>query len=414
MNGEQTPWGRSLGIVVLLVGAFAAGGMAERLGLLPGSASEPADAEAVFKPFWQAWRLARHSYVERDAADPIKMTRGAIRGMLASLGDVGHTGYLSPEEYRELKEGLEGEFEGIGAHVTMRQRRPTIMQVIPDSPAQEAGLKAGDVILEVDGKSVADLPLERVVQKVRGPAGTQVKLLIAREGVSKALTVPITRRRVDLPSVTWQRLEGKPIGHVAIRTFGRQADEQLRAAVEQLRQRGVKGLILDLRGNPGGLKEQAVAVSSEFLKSGNVFLEQDAEGNRTPVPVRPGGTITDLPLIVLIDEGTASSAEILAGAIQDHKRGQLVGTRTFGTGTVLQPFRLSDGSAVLLAVRQWLTPNGRKIWHEGITPDVVVPLPENATVLLPVNGGELSAAALARSDDAQFRKALEILEAQLR
>jgi carboxyl-terminal processing protease len=157
-----------------------------------------------------------------------------------------------------------------------------------------------------------------------------------------------------------------------------------------------------------------VAVTSEFLKDGNVFIEQDAEGRRTEVPVQPGGHAVDIPLVVLIDEGTASSGEILAGAIQDHGRGKLVGTRTFGTGTVLQPFPLSDGSAVLLAVTEWLTPNGRQIWHTGISPDVEVALPEGVSILLPETETDLDADALAKSEDAQLLKALSLLKEQIR
>src|SRR5262249_26970696 len=179
-----------------------------------------------------------------------------------------------------------------------------------------------------------------------------------------------------------------------IRNFGTHTDAQLKAALKALRGRGVKGLLLDVRGNPGGLKEQAVAVTSELLKDGIVFIEQDADGKQESVPVRPGGVATDLPVVVLIDEGTARSAEIFAGALQDHGRGRLVGMRTFGTGTVLQPFRLSDGSAVLLAVAQWLTPKGRKIWHQGITPDVEVPLPEGAVGLLPETEAGVTAAGV--------------------
>jgi carboxyl-terminal processing protease len=171
----------------------------------------------------------------------------------------------------------------------------------------------------------------------------------------------------------------------------------------------VAGLLIDQRGNPGGLREQAIAVTSEFLKEGNVFLEQDLHGVQTPVPVKAGGIVTDLPVCVLIDEGTASSAEIFAGAIQDQHRGKLVGTRTFGTGTVLQPFELEDGSAVLLAVSQWLTPSGRKIWHQGITPDIEVTLPDGVGALLPEAAGNLDAATLARSEDRQLLRAIEVL-----
>jgi carboxyl-terminal processing protease len=193
------------------------------------------------------------------------------------------------------------------------------------------------------------------------------------------------------------------------------SEPELRAALDEIRDKGARGLILDLRGNPGGLKEQAVAVTSEFLPEGKViFIQQDARGRQEKVLAKGGGKATDIPLVVLIDAGTASSAEILAGAIQDHQRGRLVGTRTFGTGTVLRPYELSDGSAVLLAQYQWLTPNGRKIWHQGIEPDVKVALPEGASILLPEAAAGLDAEALAKSEDKQLLKALEVLQEKLR
>src|SRR5262249_8523499 len=167
--------------------------------------------------------------------------------------------------------------------------------------------------------------------------------------------------KVEVPSVSWHMLPGVPVAHLAIESFGDQTDTQVKAAVADARKHGARGLLLDLRGNPGGLKKQAVEVTSEFLKHGIVFIEQDAQGRRQEVPVIAGGVATEIPVVVLTDEGTASSAEIFAGAVQDHKRGKLVGTHTFGTGTVLEPFPLSDGSAVLLAVAEWLTPSGQVI-----------------------------------------------------
>jgi carboxyl-terminal processing protease len=204
-------------------------------------------------------------------------------------------------------------------------------------------------------------------------------------------------------------LPGTPIAHVAIQEFGSEADRQLRAAIRAARAKGAKGLLLDVRGNPGGLKDQAVAVTSQFLTSGNVFLERDAQGRETAVPVEPGGIAPDIPVCVLIDEGTASSAEIFAGALQDHGRAKLVGTHTFGTGTVLKPFLLSDGSAVLLAVLEWLTPNGRLIWHHGIKPDVEVALSNGTPILLPYEETHMDAAALKRSPDKQLLTALHLL-----
>jgi carboxyl-terminal processing protease len=391
-------------LILLLV--FAAGVLAERARLLPGSDRELAT-------FWQAWRLVHGHYVDRAHLDDKKLLEGATAGMVEALGDVGHTAYLSAEEWKRMESGLEGHFEGIGAGLNMRQRRPTIAQVMPNSPARKAGLKPGDVILKVDGKDVDGMSLDQIVQRVRGPAGTEVTLTVLRDGESQPRDVTITRGRVETPDVTWRMLPGTKVAHVALREFGKQADAQLRSALEAARKAGARGVILDVRGNPGGLKEQAVAVTSEFLKPGEVvFIEQDAAGKRQEVAVKDGGTAQDIPLVLLIDEGTASSAEILAGALQDYGRAKLVGTRTFGTGTVLEPFGpLNDGSYLLLAVAQWLTPKGRQIWHHGIPADVRVELPANVQPLLPDEETDLTGEALAHSKDAQLRKALELLQA---
>jgi carboxyl-terminal processing protease len=403
---RRSPWS----LPILLIATFVLGVLADRSGWLPGSSHyPPAGLGHTFDPFWEAWHLVQDRFVDRGKVQPVRMTQGAIDGMLASLGDTGHTSYLTPEEVKELENNLKGELEGIGASMTVRDRRPTIMQTMPGSPARAAGLKPGDVLLEVDGKTVQSLSLQRIVEMVRGKAGTVVHIRILRKGETQPRDLDITRAKVEIPDVSWHHLPGEPIAHLAIHSFGSKADAQLRQALTEIRQQEVKGILLDVRGNPGGLKDQAVAVTSEFLSGGNVFLEQDARGRRKPVPVQEGGVAQDLPLCLLIDEGTASSAEILAGAIQDHQRGQLVGSRTFGTGTVLEQFALSDGSAVLLAVSEWFTPNGRQIWHQGITPDVEVPLPEGASVLMPEEEEDLHAAALAKSSDAQLLKALDIL-----
>jgi carboxyl-terminal processing protease len=313
-----------------------------------------------------------------------------------------------------MAQHLSGHMEGIGVRFTMRQSRPVIVAVLPDTPAQKSGLKPGDILEKADGKDLRDKTQEQIVEMLTGEAGTKVELTVGREGVAEPLTLTITRARIDLPYVTWHMLQGRPLAHVAIQAFGESADKQLREALDGARAQGARGLVIDVRGDSGGLKEQAVAVTSEFLKDGNVFIEQDAKGRQTPVPVKSGGIATDIPIVLLIDDGTASSAEIFAGAIQDHKRGQLVGTRTVGTGTVLQPYTLSDGSAVLLAVQQWLTPNGQTIWHKGIAPDVPMPLPAGTPILTPEESGKLSAAELDKNSDKQLVKAVELLEAQLK
>jgi carboxyl-terminal processing protease len=413
MNRFQSS-GRYFIFYLLVLLAFALGVMAERYRWLPGGKHyAPPELGDTFDPFWEAWTLVDKYYVDREAIQPKRMTEYSIRGMLASLGDIGHTTYLTPDEVEKLKNSLQGHFQGIGARLTIRNRRPTIIHTFPGSPARKAGLKSGDIILTVNGKNVSSLSVARIAEQVRGPAGTTVRLRIQRQGSSLPLSFKIARAKVEVPDVAWHMLPGTRVAHIAIQSFGDQADEQLRSALRQARRQGARGLLLDVRGNGGGLKEQAVAVTSEFLKDGVVFIEQDMKGRRIEVPVKEGGIATDIPVAVLIDEGSASSAEIFAGALQDHERGKLVGTRTFGTGTVLRPFPLSDGSEVLLAVLEWLTPKGRQIWHKGITPDIKVALPEGATILLPNDETDLTAATLAKSEDKQLLRALEALQKQL-
>jgi carboxyl-terminal processing protease len=412
MNGSPI---RILPAILFLFVAFLVGVFLDRAGWLPGGGSrEPPGIGKAFAPYWEAWDLVQEHYVDKTAVDPTRMTRFSIEGMLDSLGDIGHTAYLSPDDVSRMQNSLEGKMEGIGARITVRNRLPTILMTMPDSPARKAGLKPGDVILEVDGQAAAREPLQQIVEKVRGPAGTDVTLRVHREAAPEPLTITITRGKVEVPDVSWHMLPGEPYAHIAIESFGQQVDEQLRAKLKEATAAGAKGVILDLRGNPGGLKDQAVKVTSEFLKDGNVFIDQDEHGKRTPVSVEPGGIALDTPLVVLIDGGTASAAEITAGAVQDHERAKLVGTTTFGTGTVLQPFPLSDGGAVLLATSEWFTPKGRQIWHQGIKPDpdLEVVLPEQASGLLPEMEEGMEPAAFKKTDDTQLLKALEILKGQ--
>lgn len=408
--------GGCLPVAVVVLIAFLAGALLDRYGWLPGSAGrEPGRVAGLYAPYWEAWRLVHQHYVDQQAVSDEHMMQMSITGMLASLGDVGHTSYLTREELQQLQSGLKGELEGIGARITVRDRRPTIMQAMPGSPAQKAGLKAGDAILKVNGEPVGTMSLQQLVNKVRGPAGTSVHLEVQRQGHAQPLEIDITRAKVDVPEVSWRMLPGTPLAHLALQEFGTKADPELRAALKELRERGAKGAVVDVRGNPGGLKEQAVAVTGEFLKPGEVvFIQVDAKGNQEKVLAKNAGVAPDFPVVVLIDEGTASSAEIFAGALKDHGRAKLVGMRTFGTGTVLEPFKLTDGSAVLLAIAKWLTPDGHEIWHQGIAPDYKVELPRDADIVMPWSKEEESAEAFAKVKDKQLLKAVEVLKEQLK
>jgi carboxyl-terminal processing protease len=242
-----------------------------------------------------------------------------------------------------------------------------------------------------------------------GPAGTSVTLTILHAGTGRMQDVTLVRANITLDNVTWQRLPGTTVAHLRIVAFSQGVAGDLKQTLAEIQQAELAGLVLDLRANPGGLLDEAVSTASQFLDTGDVLLVKDAQGQTTPIPVEPGGVATGIPLVVLINGGTASAAEIVAGALQDAQRAKLVGETTFGTGTVLNEFPLSDGSVLLLATQEWLTPKGRVIWHQGLSPDVTVPLPPDVAPLLPATERDLTPAQLQNSGDVQVLRALELL-----
>lgn len=367
------------------------------------------DTDAAFGLIREAWDRIQQSYVDRSAVDDQRMTYGAIGGMVDALGDTGHSRFLSPEMVQAQHEFTSGEFEGIGAYVEMKDGHLQVVAPMDGTPAQQAGLRPGDVILRVDGEDAAGLPIDQVIGRILGPAGTQVTLTILTPDTGQTREVTLTRAHITLRNVVWQRLPGTDVAHLRIVAFSKGVTDDLKQALAEIQKQGLTGIVLDLRSNPGGLLDEAVGVASQFMGSGNVLLEQDAQGKVTPVPVKQGGLALDAPLVVLINEGTASAAEIVSGALQDAGRAKLVGETTFGTGTVLNEFGLSDGSALLLATEEWLTPNGRVIWHQGIAPDEVVVLPTDTAPLLPETESGMTPEQLQSSGDAQLLRALGLL-----
>lgn len=247
------------------------------------------------------------------------------------------------------------------------------------------------------------------MKRILGPAGTSVTLTILNPGSEQSRDVTLVRAHLTLHNVTWQRLPDTTIAHVRVAVFSKGVSQDLKQALTDIHQQGLTGIILDLRNDPGGLLDEAVGVASQFLSSGNVVLEQDAQGHTTPIAVKSGGLATTLPVVVLINQGTASGAEIVAGALQAAHRATLVGEKTFGTGTVLNEFKLSDGSVLLLATEEWLTPQGHLIWHQGIAPDEVIPLPANTSPLLPELEPGMSSTQLQANGDQQLLQALALL-----
>lgn len=375
----------------------------------PPAAPPASDVPAGFDLFWEALRLVREHYVDGDALTDQNLTRGAIRGMVDALGDSGHTVYLTPEEVQAEVDALDGRVIGIGIAVDTRAGAPVIIAVFPGSPAAEAGLRVGDVIDTVDGRRVDRLEVSELVDRVRGEPGTVVTLGIER-GDGTREEVPIVRAEVRIPPVAWSMVPGTSIAVVGINQFSEDAAREARRATRRALADGATGIVLDLRGNPGGLVHEAVGVARLFLPRGSVvFQEEDRAGERTPVTTQDDPVAPHVPLVVLVDEGSASAAEIVAASLHDNGRARLVGQRTFGTGTVLNLFPLSDGSAIRLGVLRWLTPTGVSAFETGVAPDIAVDLPVTGSILDPGALDDLSARAFRRSEDSQLRRAVRLL-----
>jgi carboxyl-terminal processing protease len=408
----KTVWRRlaALFLIMILLGVGIGAGIVLDHQANPAQAAQNAPANAPdFQLISEAWNIIQREYVDPSAQQTKPLTYGAIGGMVNALGDTGHSSFLSPEMVKSQHDYTRGQFEGIGAEVETKDGHTVIVAPLDNSPAQKAGIHAGEIILKVDGTDVTDLPLDQVVGRILGPAGTRVTVTVLDPKTGKTTDHELTRARITMQNVTWQKLPGTNIAHLRIAGFSQGVTRELGQALTDMQRQGVAGIILDLRNNPGGLLNEAVGTASQFLSSGDVLQEKDAKGRITHDTVRPGGLATDLPMVVLINRGSASASEIVAGALQDTKRATLVGDTTFGTGTVLNEFPLSDGSALMLAVKEWLTPSGRAIWHKGITPDEAVTLASDATPLTPEGERALTADQLKASTDQQLLKGLGLL-----
>jgi carboxyl-terminal processing protease len=373
----------------------------------PAASVEPGEEFGLVE---QAWQLIHDKYVAADELDNRELAYGAIDGLANAVGDTGHTEFMTPEERKARSDALSGSYVGIGAEVdTSPEGLPMIVGVFRGSPAEKAGLHAGDIVLTVDGVSTVGETLDDTVSKVRGERGTTVELEVRNGADGPVRTVTVERDDVHIAPVSWAMVPGTKTAVLRLEQFSSGAHEALHRALEEINAAGAERLVFDLRGNPGGYVNEAVAIASEFLASGDVYQERNTAGETKASAVKPGGLATAIPLVVLVDEGTASAAEIVSGAIQDAGRGELIGQKTFGTGTVLGEFELADGSALRIGTVEWLTPKGRVIWHEGITPDVAVERPAESDPVVPDEIKDMTAAEFTSSADPQLKKALELV-----
>src|SRR5215216_221018 len=375
--------------LILLAGAFsggfivghlmpATGGLPVLSDFIPGApgvqleqqAATPDELETLFVPFWEAWNIVHEQFVEQPVEDDVLM-QGAIRGMMDALGDQ-QTFYMEPQVYENETSSLQGQYEGIGAYVDTDGDYLTIVSPIEGSPAEKAGILPGDKVIAIDGEDMTGVAPEEARLKVLGPNGTKVTLTVTRKGEPKPLEFTITRAQIELRSAEGKMLKDS-IAYIDINTFGEKTTQELRSTLDDLLKQNPRGIIIDLRNNPGGYLNTAVEVSSEFIDKGVILYEQYGDGRRDEHKALGNGDATDIPLVVLVNEGSASASEILAGALQDYDRAKLVGVKSYGKGSVQNWVPLSNNEgAARVTIARWLTPDERLIDHLGLTPDVWV------------------------------------------
>ncbi len=354
-------------LLIFFAGVFTTGVLVGRHLEMRRPAMAPSESLELLR---EVLGIVQKSYIE--SVPTKKLVIGAIKGLLSALDDP-YTRYLDPSDLRMLEEGTMGRFYGVGIEIGVKDDQLTVISPLPGTPAARAGIKAEDKIVEIDGKSTKGMSLERAVKSIRGEEGTTVVLTISRKGVDEPLKFSLVREEIKIPNVVSKMMD--ELGYIRVHSFSEDTGLDFEEALDELKKKGAKGIILDLRNNPGGLLRESVSVASRFIESGPIVVERFRDGHERTHNAY-GGADEEIPLVVLINKGSASASEIVAGAIQDRERGVLIGEQTFGKGSVQTVEELSDGSGVLITTAIYLTPEGRKIHKKGIKPDIVVSIKE--------------------------------------
>ncbi len=351
--------------------------------------------EEDFSLYWEVWNRVDEQFYGEVPSEP-SATYGAIRGSLATLNDP-YTIFIEPEPAAKEKAQLEGQFGGIGAFVQTDEAGRILLDPMPEQAAEQAGLRQNDVLIAIDGQTVTEeMSVDDVVDLIRGEVGTEVVLTIEREGEPAPIDIPITRAVIETPSAEWRLLEADPtIGYMRLTSFTERSNSEIEKAIDELTTQGAESFILDLRGNGGGLLETAVDIASQFLREGVILREDRKNEGERIYEVRDGGKALDQPLALLVDGGTASASEIVAGALQDYERATLIGEKTFGKGSVQLIYELSDDSRLHVTVAKWFTPNNNVIDGTGLAPDIEILFTEEDH---------------ANGRDVQLEKAIEFLQ----
>ncbi len=382
-NNPRSPWRTLISIVLVLAlvaGAFMAGvrvnsqvSWSQAFNVFDGKVlnKQTVSKDVDFSLFWEVWQTLKQDYVDQGQLTEKKLFYGALSGMVASAGDP-YTVFMNPEEAKQFQDDLSGSFDGIGAEIGLRNNIVTIIAPLEDLPAAKAGVRAGDKIFAIDGKSAANLSVEEVVQKIRGPKGTQVTLTLIRDKEPKPIEIKITRDTVVVKSVKYSYDEKNQIFTIKITNFNSDTEGLFNEAVQQALIKKPKGIILDLRNNPGGYLETAVTVASAWIKDGTIVSEQFGDGKKIDHAATGSAPLAGIPTVVLVNQGSASASEIVSGALKDDGKAMLIGEKTFGKGSVQVLRQLSDGSVVKVTTAKWLTPKGYNINEQGIQPDKAV------------------------------------------